>query len=945
MAEVTFPAPVTRESWLDRPILPAWQRLAALTVHWELLAYSALVLAGLLLRIWDVGGRAMHHDESLHAYYAWQPYAGKADYTYDPLMHGPFQFEVVPLFYLLFGDSEFSARLLAVVLGTVLIVLPYFLRRYITPQGALVTALMLSVSPSFVYFSRFIRDDIYLACFSLILFIAIVHYVDNPRPAYLYVAAAAMALAMASMEAAYITFFIFGSFLAFEALREFVSSRDGPILRAFRTTSLDVWLMALSIFVILTVLMYSSFFQNPNGIWDSKHPLCLKDCLTTHPQWNTARKDILGGIAYWLAQHTYERGGQPWFYYLLVIPLYEQLAVLFGLAGLVYAAIRRSMFITFLAWWAILALVVYSWAGEKMPWLSIHIDLPFILLAGSFMGAVLTWRRIVPFLLAGASFFLLLALEIHSTFLFNYVDAANPTEMLIYVQTSQDVPRVVQEIQALSRRPGMGGTSMQIGLDNADVGGWPFTWYLRQYPNVIETSSFSGPLCSGSSAPTGIRVGLSQQQYCPVVLMLEPEFNQYQAQLMKHYVVQKYRWNWWFPEDYKQWFPDHWSNIPQALQGNGSLSQDLFGTPDDRSHLWDWLMYRRPFGDRGARWLYFLVRRDLVPNAKQYSTHFAAPAQPTSPGSAPQINAPSIPAVLVSSHIGLGRLEGPRGLAAAPNGDFYAADTLDHRVVMFSAKGTFRKSWGQVGTAPGDFNANSSPMGLGVAPNGLVYVADTWNQRIQVFSPTGQFLRAWGGGPIGSGNGQFYGPRSVAVGRNGRVYVADTGNKRIQVFTNSGRFVSTWGTPGTAPGQFNEPSSVAIGPQGTVYVSDFWNQRIQAFTSTGTYLNSWPVSDWSPQSYDEPYLAVDQKSGRVYATDPQQAKVLVFTTSGQLVGAVGATHLSLPIGLAVQANGRLLVSDSTANELSAYKVHTRRLAPTGTARPPRSSHYGIVKKP
>src|SRR5947209_4398748 len=249
MAEALLPP--SRESWLDRPLLPAWQKLAAFAVNWEVAAYTTITVVAFLLRIWDVGARAMHHDESLHAYYAWQFFAGHG-YTYDPLMHGPLQFEVAPVFYLIFGDSEFSARLLAVLLGTVLVALPYLLRRYLTVPGGLLTSLMLAISPAFVYFSRFIRDDIYLACFTLLLFICLVKYLESPRPHWLYIGAAACALAMASMEAAYLTFFIFGSFLILEGIRESVG-RDGPLLAAIRQTSLDTWLTTLAVFVVLTV--------------------------------------------------------------------------------------------------------------------------------------------------------------------------------------------------------------------------------------------------------------------------------------------------------------------------------------------------------------------------------------------------------------------------------------------------------------------------------------------------------------------------------------------------------------------------------------------------------------------------------------------------------------------------------------------------------------------
>lgn len=923
MAEATIPAKPAASSWLDRPLAPAWQRIAALSVNWELVAYAAIVIIGFTLRIWDVGARAVHHDESLHAYYSWKFFVGQG-YSYDPLMHGPFQFQVVPLFYLLFGVSDFSARLLAVTLGTVMIPLPYFLRSYLTRPGAILASAMLTISPAMVYFSRFIRDDIYLACFSLVLFIALVRYLDRPRPHLLYIAAAAAALAMASMEAAYITFFIFGSFLIVEGVREAFVNRGGPVLAALRATSIDTWLTAASIFIVLTVLFYSTFFTNPYGIWDTQHPLLDP----THQHLlNPGRMDILGGIAYWLAQHSVDRGGQPWYYYLLLMPLYEQLALLLGVAGLVYGAIRRSLAVTFLAWWGLSAYAMYSWAGEKMPWLVIHITLPLTLLAGFFLGQTVrsswrTWLKVA----IGIVVAVLTLLEIHSTFLLNYVDGANPTEMLIYVQSSQDVKTVTHDIARIA--PKAGGTSMPIGLDDADVGGWPFTWYLRNYTNITETSTFNGPICGG--------------QYCPVLLMLGPEFDQYSPQLVQHYVVQRYRWNWWFPEDYKVWFPEHWGAVPQALQGQGSLTADILGTPTDWSHIWDWLMYRRPFGQRGARLLYFLVRRDLVPGSKYFST------TPSGVPAATQQSLPTLPATLLSrwngSGVSGGPLQGPRGIASGPNGTLYVADTLNHRIVALGRSGKPISSWGTAGAGPGQFASLSSPQGLAVAANGDVYVADTWNQRIEVFSPRGRFLRSWGGGTIGSGPGQFYGPRSIAVSAAGRVYVADTGNKRIQVFTTTGKYLFAWGAAGTAPGQFQEPSAVALGRDGDVYVADFWNQRIQEFTPAGQFIRQWPVPDWTPQAYDEPYLAVDPRTGNVLATEPQQQRVVEWSSAGKVLGAFGSGKLTDPIGISGEPSGLVAVSDASANGIDLFRLsgpRTNERAPVRTAK----THIVTATKP
>jgi uncharacterized protein (TIGR03663 family) len=136
------------------------------SVPWpDLVPFLLLAGVGLLLRMHEVGVRALHHDESLHAVYSWYLYVGRG-YVHDPLMHGPYQFHMPALIYWLFGDNNVTARLGAVLHGTGIILLPYFLRHELGRRGVIAAALLFTVSPAFLYFSRFMREDIYFAFFT-----------------------------------------------------------------------------------------------------------------------------------------------------------------------------------------------------------------------------------------------------------------------------------------------------------------------------------------------------------------------------------------------------------------------------------------------------------------------------------------------------------------------------------------------------------------------------------------------------------------------------------------------------------------------------------------------------------------------------------------------------------------------------------------------------------
>ncbi|TXG82443.1 MAG: TIGR03663 family protein [Thermomicrobiales bacterium] len=184
------------------------------SISWETVAYLLMIALAIGSRFWNLGEKALHHDESLHAYYSWVYYIGDG-YRHDPLMHGPFLFHFGALIYLLFGDTDATARYGAAFFGVLMVGMPWFLRapRFLGKYGALAASFFILISPSILYQSRYIRHDIYTIGGTLFLFICIFRYLDQPKRKWLILGSATLAFLFTNHEIVFAIVAIFYGFL------------------------------------------------------------------------------------------------------------------------------------------------------------------------------------------------------------------------------------------------------------------------------------------------------------------------------------------------------------------------------------------------------------------------------------------------------------------------------------------------------------------------------------------------------------------------------------------------------------------------------------------------------------------------------------------------------------------------------------------------------------
>ena len=201
-------------------------------VSWQPIVFGLLFLVALIMRLWDLDGRAYHYDETIHAFDSWQLFKGNG-YIHSPWAHGPFLYHVSAVSIFLFGDNLASPRLVPALFGALLVITPWFLRNRLGVWGAIAVAALLAFSPSIFYFSRFLRNDIFTLVFDVALIITMWRFFETRQARWLVLGAVALALAFSSKETAFISMGIVVLFLAAWWL-----SDGAPSMKFLRRSSL-----------------------------------------------------------------------------------------------------------------------------------------------------------------------------------------------------------------------------------------------------------------------------------------------------------------------------------------------------------------------------------------------------------------------------------------------------------------------------------------------------------------------------------------------------------------------------------------------------------------------------------------------------------------------------------------------------------------------------------
>src|SRR5258705_4567355 len=135
-----------------------------------------ITITAIFVRFFALSIKPFHHDEGVNGWFLTTLFRDGV-YKYDPAnYHGPTLYYISLAFAKVFGLETYSVRASVAVWGVLIVILAFFLRRYIGNLGSLFAALFLALSPGMVYISRYFIHERFFVFLSLGIVVPVVYF-------------------------------------------------------------------------------------------------------------------------------------------------------------------------------------------------------------------------------------------------------------------------------------------------------------------------------------------------------------------------------------------------------------------------------------------------------------------------------------------------------------------------------------------------------------------------------------------------------------------------------------------------------------------------------------------------------------------------------------------------------------------------------------------------
>jgi uncharacterized protein (TIGR03663 family) len=508
-----------------------WAGVAGITAIATCLRFVALTL------------KPLHHDEGVNGFFLTDLFR-KGEYHYDPAnYHGPTLYYIALAFSKIFGNelNTTTIRASVAVWGVLMVVLCFYLRRYIGKTGSLFAALFLAVSPGMVFISRYFIHEIFFVFLSLSVVVAVTFFIEKRRagpiaivwmalilltcflPSTLALAAKIAGDNQSVLWAMRSLFFVAESALVFFVIRALLTWNDGKpvyfllaaaciaLLFATKETAfITLGTMAIACACVAiwrrinkpqtespddeiddAALNWKNFLEAMGSgtdrvlLFASAAALIAYLIILFFSSFFTNPDGVKGFYeAYTIWSKTGSKDhtqNGTWAYLKWGMQIEAPIYILSAVGAILALLKARHRFALFTGFWAFGLLAAYTLIPYKTPWLALSFLLPMCIVAGYGIGQIAASKdngfKYLGVFLGIAA----AAIMSYQTYDLNFVRYDDDHMPYVYAHTRREFLDMIREIDHYAEASGK-GKDAQIDIVSPDY--WPMVWYTRDYTHA-----------------------------------------------------------------------------------------------------------------------------------------------------------------------------------------------------------------------------------------------------------------------------------------------------------------------------------------------------------------------------------------------------------------------------------------------------------------------------
>lgn len=313
---------------------------APLALPWltlETVLYIIILVIGVGLRLWNLDAFPLSNSEALQSLLAHQLYGGQqpaGDIAYSPLL-----VSLNTLVFLLLHSSDASARLITVLAGSALFLLPVTFRHQLGAVTCLIASVLLAISPAAIFLSRTLNSQMFVALGALMVVSGYINWSENGSRRRLFLLAGGVAVLLTAGPMAYSILLIFTLIVLIRWAAFNEGWHNGLRLARKKEDATNGWprnLKQAGIFLLVAVIL-------------------LATAATLNLSGFSVTTSLIGN---WLSRFGFETTPESGFNTVFLLTIYEPLLVLAGLVGLAYALLSRKLLPQIFVGWFVGILVL-----------------------------------------------------------------------------------------------------------------------------------------------------------------------------------------------------------------------------------------------------------------------------------------------------------------------------------------------------------------------------------------------------------------------------------------------------------------------------------------------------------------------------------------------------------------------------------------------------------